>query len=126
MMFETLPVGLTGLCSAAVWMSADEKDLLPPQEVIDRVRKAVLGLALKEDYDFLFAWVGRQRVLQKVAEAILEALPFFTLDDAPGWMGQRWALVLQAGTWSDKLADACDEANDYLCGLVDAALPPAE
>lgn len=126
MEFKTLPVGLTGLCGSAIYLSADEKDLLPPQVIVDCVRRCVLGVATAEEYDQVFAWVARQNVLQKLAEAILEALPAFTLEDAPGWMGQRWALILQAGEWSDKLADAVNEANDYLCGLVDAALPPAE
>ena len=114
MQLETVPPSLANLCMNSSRYENDEKDLLPPDEIKDAVRRIVLGVSDKETHEKVFAWIQRQEVLQERAESVLRNLPPFTLANPPGWMGKKWAMILQAGPWSDHLASACAEGHEYI------------
>jgi hypothetical protein len=114
MQIETVPPALASLCMNSFGYDNDEKDLLPPDEIRDAVKRIILGIADKESRGKVFAWVQRQEVLQERAESVLRNLPPFTPENPPGWMGKKWMMILQAGLWSDKLASACAEGHEYI------------
>jgi hypothetical protein len=111
---DTVPSSLSRLCMNSFAYEGDEKDLLPPEDVRDDVRRMMLGVADKPTYERVSAWVERQEVLQERAESVLRNLPPFTPDNPPGWVGKKWAMILQAGQWSDHLASACAEGHEYI------------
>jgi hypothetical protein len=114
MQIETVPPALASLCMNSFGYDKDEKDLLPPDEIRDAVKRIIIGIADKESREKVFAWVQRQEVLQERAESVLRNLPPFAPENPPGWMGKKWMMILQAGLWSDHLASACAEGHEYI------------
>jgi hypothetical protein len=106
-----LPADLAVLCYADLDPKSEEGQLLlPPQEIMIEIGKALSDGAMSE---LLTSWIDEQRRVFDEVNTLIEHLPPFEGDDMPGWMGTRWAITFGC-PWSAGLADALREGKAWL------------